>query len=283
MEKKHIEDFIFGLNCDIKVYNPWDCFHRHDEIEMTFFLTRKPVVYRIGGRVIEVENDDTILFWGAIPHQIVDIEKNVKQYWLTIPPHVFLRWDLPEPLIQGILNGSIITEHDKRLRAIDLAAFPVWTGEAKNTVNEQLRIALYHSLEARIHRFGGGLHSPESFSRKALPAAPTAKANTAFLRIFDYISRNFKTEIHVAGIARHAGLHPKYATALFRKESGINIVDFIMMLRVYEAQKLLLSSDMKIIDIAMEAGFGSMSNFYKCFKKICGNNPGAYRKELEGL
>jgi two-component system response regulator YesN len=53
------------------------------------------------------------------------------------------------------------------------------------------------------------------------------------------------------------------------------------MLRIYEAQRYLLTSDMKIIDIAMEVGFGSMSNFYKYFKKTCGKNPKDYRKSVE--
>ncbi|MDR1588387.1 MAG: helix-turn-helix transcriptional regulator, partial [Treponema sp.] len=71
------------------------------------------------------------------------------------------------------------------------------------------------------------------------------------------------------------------AITLFRKESGINITDYILMLRIYEAQRYLLTSDMKIIDIAMEVGFGSMSNFYKYFKKTCGKNPKDYRKSVE--
>jgi YesN/AraC family two-component response regulator len=97
----------------------------------------------------------------------------------------------------------------------------------------------------------------------------------------DYITKNFKINIHTDNIAEIAGLNPCYAATLFRKESGITITDFITMLRVYEAQRLLLTSDMKIIDIAMEAGFGSMSNFYNCFKKVCGKNPKDYRKDLE--
>jgi AraC-like DNA-binding protein len=282
MDKKAVEDFIFGPNCRIAVHPPWDSLHRHDEIELSFFRTEKPVVFRIGGRVIELKGEDTLLFWGAMPHQIVDIARDVEQYWLTIPPAMFLRWDLPDALTQGILNGSVLTEHDEELRRMDIACFPVWMKEARDTANVQRRIALYRSFEARIRRFEGFSQSSVGFSKKIASAGgPPARANTAFLRMSDYITRNFKTNIHTEDIAEKAGLHPKYAISLFRKESGINITDFIMMLRVYAAQRLLLTSDMKIIDIAMDAGFESMSNFYKCFKKICGRKPKDYRKGLE--
>ena len=84
----------------------------------------------------------------------------------------------------------------------------------------------------------------------------------------------------VKDIAKAADLNPNYAVTLFHSKCGTHISDFIIMLRVYEAQRLLLTTDMKIIDIAMDAGFGSMSNFYKCFKRVCRKNPKEYRKDL---
>jgi AraC-like DNA-binding protein len=283
MDKKSIEEFFFGLNCNIVVYPPWDSLHRHDEIEMCFFSTRRPVIFRIGGQLIELDRDATLLFWGTIPHQIMAIEHFAMQYYITIPPYVFLSWDLPDSLTHSILNGSIIIERDKYLRRMDIASFPVWIKEVADTTNLQRRIALNRSLEARIRRFGSPAQSTlTSFARKpVIPANPSIKANEAFLRIFDYITHNYKNDIRIDDIARITALHPNYITALFRKESGINITDYILMLRVYEAQRLLLTSDMKIIDIAMEVGFGSMSNFYKYFKKTCDKNPKDYRKSLE--
>jgi AraC-like DNA-binding protein len=212
----------------------------------------------------------------------VDIGQNSQQYTLTIPPHIFLGWNLSNFLTQSVLDGIILTEHDEKLRRMDIAAFPVWLEESANKADEQRRIAFYRSIEARIRRFGGSSQPAAiSFSQKpCAPATSSAKANTAFLRMSDYIAKNFKTDIHIEDIAETAGLNQSYAITLFRKESGITITDFITMLRVYEAQRLLLTSDMKIIDIAMEAGFGSMSNFYNCFKKICGKNPRDYRKDL---
>jgi AraC-like DNA-binding protein len=282
-DKKKLEELTFGLNCNIEIYPPWDRLHRHDEIEMCFFSTKKPVMFRVGGQVIELDQSSTILFWGTIPHQIVVIGQEVMQYYITIPPYIFLSWNLPNSLTQNILNGSIIIEKDEALRRMDLASFPVWLKDAADTKNPQRRIALDLSLEARIRRFS---ISPRpgltSLVRKpAFPGPTPGKANKAFLRIFDYITRNYKNDLRIEDIAEITGLHPNYITTLFRKESGINITDYVLMLRIYEAQRLLLTSDMKIIDIAMEVGFGSMSNFYKYFKKICGKNPKDYRKSTE--
>ena len=284
MDKKNVEEYIFGLNCSISIFprSRWDCPHRHDEIEMSFFITRKPVMFRIGGQVIELDLHSTILFWAAIPHQILITEKEVIQYYVTIPPDVFLSWRLPDTLTNGILNGSIFIEKDESLRRMDISSFPIWIREAIDTENPQRRIALNRSLEARIRRFGGAAQPTlTSFARKSVPPAHSSvKTNKAFLQIVDYITQNYKNEIRIDDLAKEVDLHPNYVISLFHKESGINVTKYVLMLRIYEAQRLLLATDMKIIDIAMEVGFGSMSNFYKYFKRLCGRNPKDYRKIL---
>jgi AraC-like DNA-binding protein len=276
MEKKSVEDYFFGLNANIAIYPPWDSLHRHDEIEMSFFRAKKPAVFRIGGKVVELEPDSTLLFWGTIPHQIITVDHEAMQYYITIPPYVFLSWNLPDNLTQGILNGSIFIENDKSLRRMDIASFPVWIKEA-DTTNPQLRIAFNRSLEARIRRFGG-VSQPALSSFDNTPHS--VKDNKAFLRILEYLTQNYKNDIKIKDIAKAAGIHPNYTISLFRKESGVNITHYILMLRTYESQRLLLTTDMKIIDIAMETGFDSMSNFYKYFKKICGKTPRDYRKSV---
>ena len=51
--------------------------------------------------------------------------------------------------------------------------------------------------------------------------------------------------------------------------------------RVYHAQRLLSSTNSKIMDIALESGFGSLSRFNANFKEFCGVSPKAYRQSLQ--
>ena len=281
MGKRNVERFSFGLNCNIEIFPPWDSLHRHDEIEMSFFRTKKPSIFRVGAQVVELDRDATILFWGTIPHQIIAVGPDAMQYYITIPPNVFLSWDLPDTLTQPILNGQVLIEKDRSLRRMDIASFPVWIKEAANAAHPQRRIALNRSMEARIRRFGGASPPAQSFFRRKYGASSPVTDNKAFLRIMEFITLNYKNDIRIDDIAKKVGLHPNYVISLFRKESGINITNYILMLRLYESQRFLLTTDMKIIDIAMEVGFGSMSNFYKYFKRICGKNPKDYRKTVE--
>ena len=59
---------------------------------------------------------------------------------------------------------------------------------------------------------------------------------------------------------------------------GISLVNYLQYKRILEAQKLLLNSDMPIIEIGMECGFTSVQHFYRVFKKITGLTPKEYKK-----
>jgi len=276
MAEKHIVDFKFGLFCDVLNAHYYDSLHRHDEIEILFFPNRNPTTVRFGAQIIEIQPEQTVLFWGAIPHQLMHIGEENLQYWVALPPETFLYFDLSPSIVRDVMNGKILVESDQELRSIDLASYPVWKREA-SSLQQDVRQTLLMSLESRLRRFrpmaasADSLHPPQ-------PKLLVHKNKNAFKSMYDYITLNFRNPIDVKSIAKAAGLHPNYAISLFKEKCGINISTLITMLRVYEAQRLILTTDQKIVDIAMDTGFNSMSNFYKSFKKVTHKNPSDYRQ-----
>lgn len=274
MVAKNIVDLKFGLFCDVLRVSSYNDLHRHNEVEIIFFPNALARV-RFGAQIIDIQPEQTVLFWGAIPHQLVHIEDKSLQYWVSIPPEAFLSFDLPEDVVRDVMNGRVLIESVPELRALDLASYPVWKQEAASAKRD-VQQTLLMSIEARLRRFSPVETSPDSLT-PPLSKPLAGKDRNRFKMMNDYITLNFREQISVDDIANAAGLHPNYAMSLFKEKCGINISASIIMLRVYEAQRLLLTTNMKMVDIAMDAGFNTISNFYKCFRKITSKTPKEYR------
>lgn len=76
-------------------------------------------------------------------------------------------------------------------------------------------------------------------------------------------------------------MHPASATKLFKKICGMSLMTYITQHRIFHAQRLLFSSDMKIIDVALESGYQSASRFYAAFKEHCGVSPQEFRRSVK--
>jgi AraC-like DNA-binding protein len=96
-----------------------------------------------------------------------------------------------------------------------------------------------------------------------------------------FIAQHYTEALTVDQIARTVSLHPNYAMKVFRDQFHTSMLDYLMRYRVAHAQRLLLTSDRQIMDIGLEAGFGSSSRFYAIFKRYCGQSPGQYRRSLQ--
>lgn len=88
--------------------------------------------------------------------------------------------------------------------------------------------------------------------------------------------------ISVSEIADALELHPKYLMGLFRRLSGMTLLDYIAQQRVAYAQRLLATTSLKMIDVAMDSGFGSVCRFHAVFARLCGTTPRQYRARLRG-
>ena len=83
----------------------------------------------------------------------------------------------------------------------------------------------------------------------------------------------------VRDVARHVRLSPRHAMVLFRRAVGVSIKTYITRTRISHAQMLLANSDMKVISIALDSGFNSLSSFYDAFRAQQNCTPAAFRVE----
>ena len=75
------------------------------------------------------------------------------------------------------------------------------------------------------------------------------------------------------------GLSSRRAVDVFKAVYGMTPKAYSDALRLKEAQRLLADTNTKVIAIAYQVGFGSLTAFYSFFKKATGKTPNEYRKE----
>lgn len=92
-----------------------------------------------------------------------------------------------------------------------------------------------------------------------------------------YINENLKENFTISELAEIAKISEAYFIHSFTKEMGMSPITFINYQKVYEAQKLLSSTDLSVTYIAHELGFSSSQYFARVFSKHIGTTPVQYR------
>ena len=94
-----------------------------------------------------------------------------------------------------------------------------------------------------------------------------------------YIAENFETAT-VKDVADFCSLSYNHFSASFKKTVGRSFSDYINLIRINEAEKLLISTDKSITDIAFSCGFSSTSHFISRFRSQKSITPGQLRKKM---
>lgn len=96
-----------------------------------------------------------------------------------------------------------------------------------------------------------------------------------------YIDQHFRENesITIDLLAEMAGISPKYFSALFKKEMGISVSEYVTNLRINVVKQLLTNNDEKLRDIANKVGYSDEFYLSRKFKQVVGISPSAYRKK----
>lgn len=95
--------------------------------------------------------------------------------------------------------------------------------------------------------------------------------------VLDYIEDNLAESHSPEELAKIAGLSPFYFQRLFKRLINRPVCEYIKMRRLARACESLEDKNRRIVDIALEYGFGSHEHFTKTFKDAFGITPKEYR------
>lgn len=96
----------------------------------------------------------------------------------------------------------------------------------------------------------------------------------------DYVLEHFSEEIKATKMAALCNMSYSYFSRTFNKHMGMNFNEYVNYIRITEAEKLLVSTDMNITDISGAVGFSTTSYFIKLFNTYKNISPKQFRKEF---
>jgi len=92
-----------------------------------------------------------------------------------------------------------------------------------------------------------------------------------------------KEELSLAQLAQQLGVHPNNLSQVINTYENKSFYDYINTLRIEEFKALVLlpqNNRYTLLSLAFECGFNSKTSFNRNFKKITGQSPSAYLKEV---
>ena len=252
--------------------------HSHNEVEF-LLVERGSGQWWMNGERVALAAGQLMVFWGVRPHQLVKASRSLALRWLTVPLPLVVEWRLPEFFARRLLAGQRFLEKDTAPPSQDRGSLGRWQLDFESQDPQRRRLALLE-IEARLWRLVFRAAAAAGLRPGLAPAAHGQRYYDQISRIADFVSRNFSEPITVVDVAGHVHMHPASATKLFKKICGLSLMHYITQHRVFHAQRLLLSTDRKILDVALESGYQSASRFYAAFKEVCGLTPQAYRATM---
>lgn len=98
------------------------------------------------------------------------------------------------------------------------------------------------------------------------------------LNIIDYLDDNLAEEITIDGIAGKFHFNRFYLMKMFKKVTGITILEYVNRKKIKSSLDAIVNSDDKILKIALNHGFNSQEYYSEMFTKVLGISPSEFRK-----
>ena len=266
---------------------PMVSMHRHDDVEINVVLDGQ-LHYLFGGQPLTIREGEIAVFWAAQPHGLVD-SRTGDMCWVHVPFSMFLSWGLPESQTAPLLSAQPLITHAPELARRSAHTAERWGEEVGGSEpgdgtgddagdDDSAEIALLE-IQAAVRRVlrASSLANPEPPADGAgsVPAARLRQVSAMAQHVRD----NHRAPLAIADIAASVHLTPSHAMTVFRRTAGVTLGDYVTMCRIAEAQRLLLTTSMKVTEIAEAAGFGSLSSFYEHASAACGMTPREYRRQ----
>jgi AraC-like DNA-binding protein len=92
-----------------------------------------------------------------------------------------------------------------------------------------------------------------------------------------FIEEHSAEQLSLRKVAAAVNISPNHLSEKFKQVTGVNFVDYVAGVRFEQTRDRLLNSNRRVSEIAFAAGFQSLSQFNRVFKRFSGKSPTQYR------
>ena len=284
IEKTKISSY---LNSAISVHTREETFfqapfHSHPELELVY-VNESFGKRIIGNSVDNFEPGDMVFLGSDIPH----VWLNDEMYYQNINKLkaksivVYFNKDIFGPAFYEMKEAKRINSlFEKAKKGLSI------TGKTNRLIAEKLEVLVTKKdFEVIIGLFEIlSLLSESTDYNKINIEAYTPNNDTIkkdrLSDVFQFINDNYKKEISLDEVAQIANLTPTSFCRMFKAKTKKNFVEYLNEIRISNACKHLIETDMSVSEIAYECGYKTVSNFNKLFKKNTGSTPKEYKNKI---
>jgi AraC-like DNA-binding protein len=111
---------------------------------------------------------------------------------------------------------------------------------------------------------------------------PKNKVKSLVAKAKSFMELNYVSMRHQKEIEKECGVDINYLNAIFKKETGKTLYDYLTLLRMEHAKHFLETTAMSVSDIASRVGYPNGNSFSRAFKQHGQQSPLAYRNKARG-
>ena len=109
---------------------------------------------------------------------------------------------------------------------------------------------------------------------------PSPQDQRPITALTQYLRDHLAEDVSLTVLSEEFHLSPQYISQLFKSEIGVGFLAYLTNVRMENAKRLLLSTDLSVAEVADRSGYADYRVFTKAFKKAENITPSQYRREF---
>ena len=256
-------------------------FHYHDYTELLFGVEGVADVY-VGNKNYKLSEGDVVIVHNFELHDVTGTDSFAKYIVIKFLPSVLL--SVEQTYSEYSYALCLMQNTDKRQSYFTKSEF------------ESTEIAkLFHHA---MSEWDGGQFGYELSLRSDVMAIflfilrkwhscniqnePVNKWHGELIQnAINYINKNYPDATETS-LSQALGVSPSYFSRVFKKGMKQNFTSYLNFVKLREAERMLVSTDMSVTEVGERVGFSTSAYFIANFKKAYKMTPSKYRKLLRG-
>ena len=239
------------------VLMPSTHYHNHYEI---YYLRKGKARYFIDNTTIDLNEGDMVLIPPYVIHRTAYIEDGELERLLITFTLDFVEKNEDDALF-NCFNRYLIKKADVYKNLLN--SIESEYNNADNFTNDLIKNYIT-TLLIRL-------------SRTTEKSSFEIKAPSFIQKITEYITENYSAEITLDELAERFSVSKSHLSRQFKATTGFGLNEYITIVRIKNAERLVLTTDLSMTEIATKCGFNDSNYFSSVFKKLKGVPPLKFR------